>query len=226
MSNLVLITSVINTPNKPLSYSNVRSVFTRKERYEQTKKTIQSIREKIPNYKIMIVECTEFTIEEKEYFERNCDYTLNLWNKKELHPKIFGISKSLGEGTMTIQALKYIIENKYEYDNLFKISGRYFLNSSFKYELFNNNNYIFQTMGNVNNINNICTVLYKITSSFTSTFLKFLEKNEKAMLNCIGYEILFGLMLKNIKYDNVIFLDKLGVTGTITVNEDRHLCYW
>ena len=61
MSNLVLITSVINTPKKPLSYSNVRSVFTREERYEQTKKTIQSIREKIPNYKIMIVECTDFT---------------------------------------------------------------------------------------------------------------------------------------------------------------------
>ena len=38
MSNLVLITSVINTPNTPLSYSKIRSVFTREQRFEQTKK--------------------------------------------------------------------------------------------------------------------------------------------------------------------------------------------
>ena len=111
MNNLVLITSVINTPNKPLSYSNVRSVFTREERYEQTKKTINSIKEKIPDCKLMIVECTDFTEEEKVYFEKECDYVLNLWERKELHPKIFGIGKALGEGTMTIEALKYIIEN-------------------------------------------------------------------------------------------------------------------
>ena len=49
------------------------------------KKTIQSIKEKIPNYKIMIVECTNFTEEEKSYFENECDYVLNLWDKKELH---------------------------------------------------------------------------------------------------------------------------------------------
>tara|TARA_B110000208_G_C11756952_1_gene425495 strand:+ start:1233 stop:1397 length:165 start_codon:yes stop_codon:yes gene_type:complete len=53
MINLILITSIINTPNKPLSYSKIRSVFTRKERFEQTKKTIQSIKEKIPEYKII-----------------------------------------------------------------------------------------------------------------------------------------------------------------------------
>ena len=40
MSNFVLITSVINTPNTPLSYSAVRSVFTRKERYEQTSERV------------------------------------------------------------------------------------------------------------------------------------------------------------------------------------------
>ena len=73
----------LNTPKIPLSYSNVRSVFTREERYEQTKKTIQSIKEKIPNCKIMIVECTDFTKVEKEYFEKECDYVLNLWDRKE-----------------------------------------------------------------------------------------------------------------------------------------------
>ena len=48
MNNLILITSVINTPNKPLSYTKNRSVFTRNERFEQTKKTILTVREKVP----------------------------------------------------------------------------------------------------------------------------------------------------------------------------------
>ena len=114
MNNLVLITSIINTPNTHLSYSKTRSVFTREERFQQTKKTIQSIKGKIPNHTIMIVECTDFTEEEKDYFENECDYVLNLWERKELHPNIFGISKSLGEGTMTIKALKYINKRKFQ----------------------------------------------------------------------------------------------------------------
>ena len=88
MRNLVLITSVINTPNVPLSYSNVRSVFTREERFKQTKKTIESIKEKIPDCRLMIVECTDFTEEEKAYFEKECDFVLNLWDKKEVHENI------------------------------------------------------------------------------------------------------------------------------------------
>ena len=54
MNNLVLITSVIKTPNKPLSYINTRSIYTHEERFEQTKKTIQSIREKIPNVRYLL----------------------------------------------------------------------------------------------------------------------------------------------------------------------------
>ena len=79
MSNLVLITSVIDIPmNIPWSYSKVRSVFNREQRYEQLKLTITSAKEKIPNKKIMLVECSEFTEEEKKYFETECDYIINL----------------------------------------------------------------------------------------------------------------------------------------------------
>ena len=39
MNNLVLITSIICTPNTPLSYTNTRSVYTHDERFEQTKRT-------------------------------------------------------------------------------------------------------------------------------------------------------------------------------------------
>ena len=215
MNNLVLITSVINTPNKQLSYSKTRSVFTRKERYEQTKKTIDSIKEQIPNYKIMIVECTDFTNEEKSYFEKECDYILNLWDRKELHSSIFGESKSLGEGTMTIEALKYIIENNFKCDNLFKICGRYWLNDKFDYKLFDNFYLIFKKIDE--NINNIFTSFYKIPINNIALLLDFLIKREIDMKNKIGFEILFGNYLKHIHYNNVKFIDIIGYEGNVTV---------
>lgn len=218
MSNLVLITSVINTPNKPLSYSKIRSIFTREERYEQTKKTIESIK-KIPNNKIMIVECTDFTEEEKSYFTKKCDYVLNLWERKDLHPKIFGLSKSLGEGTMTIQALNYIVKHNLKYNNLFKICGRYWLNNDFDYKMYDNNNLVFKKIKG--NINNIFTSFYKIPKSNVVVLLDFLLKSETYMMNCIGYEVLFAHYLKYINYMNVKFIDYIGYEGRVTAGGSK-----
>ena len=213
MANLVLITSIVNTPNKPLSYTNTRSVFSRKERFEQTKLTIQSIKAKIPNNKILLVECSDFNEEEKLYFEKECDYILNLWDKKELQCTIFGLSKALGEGTLTIQAFLYINENNILYANLFKISGRYWLNDNFDYNIFNNEMLIFKKI----NDNNISTVLYKFPPHIQECLHVFLKDNYNNMKNFIGYETLFSNFLKSIKYNNTILLDKLGVSGYVTV---------
>jgi len=215
MNNLVLITSVINTPNTPLSYSKTRSVFTREERFQQTMKTIQSVKKKIPNHTIMIVECTDFTEEEKDYFENECDYVLNLWERKELHSNIFGLSKSLGEGTMTIEALKYINKQMFQVNNLFKICGRYWLNDDFDYNIYNNDKLVFKKIDG--NINNVFTSFYKITHDKVNVLLEFLINSQQYMKQLIGYEHLFGYYLKYINYNNVLFIDKIGYQGCITV---------
>ena len=210
MDNLILITSVINTPNTPLSYTNTRSVFSRQDRFEQTKKTIKSVREKLSNSKIIIVECSDFNEEENNYFKENCNYILNLWNKKELHNYIFGPSKSLGEGTMTIEALKYIKELNLEYQYLYKISGRYWLNENFKIENIQNN--IFKRINK--NENNVFTALYKIDKKTVEKLLIFLINNIEEMKKCIGYEVLMSHFVKNI--DNQL-VDIIGLSGFVTV---------
>lgn len=210
MDSFVLITSVINTPNTPLSYTNTRSVFSRQDRFEQTKKTIKSVREKLSNSKIIIVECSDFNEEENNYFKENCDYILNLWNKKELHNYIFGPSKSLGEGTMTIEALKYIEELNLEYQYLYKISGRYWLNENFKVENIQNN--IFKRINK--NENNVFTALYKIDKKTVEKLVFFLINNIENMKKCIGYEILMSQFVKNIDKKLV---DIIGLSGFVTV---------
>jgi len=210
MTDLVLVISVLNTPNKPFSYSKIRSVFSREERFEQTKKTIQSIKENISNCKILLVECTDFNEEEKNYFKENCDYILNLWNKKELHNYIFGPSKSLGEGTMTIEVLKYIEELNLEYQYLYKISGRYWLNENFSLNSVESN--IFKRIDN--NPNNILTALYKIDKESVNKLLYFLVNNIENMKNCIGYEVIIAHFVKNIDKKLV---DIVGLSGFVAV---------
>jgi hypothetical protein len=218
MNNLVLITSVIKTHNKPLSYINTRSIYTHQERFEQTKKTIQSIREKIPNVKIFIVECSNLDNEQNEYLKNNCDYFLNLINQPDKVENIYSISKALGEGTMTIEAINYIKENNIEFDSLFKITGRYWLSNNFNYKNFENNNIIVHYIQN--NINNTCTSLYKINKINVLDFQNFLIQNKNLMHNCIGYEVLFAMFLKLSKSNKIIHLNKIGVNGYISVSND------
>jgi hypothetical protein len=218
MANLVLITSIVNTPNKPLSYTNTRSVFSRKERFEQTKLTIQSIKAKIPNNKILLVECSNFNEEEKIYFEKECDYILNLWDKKELHNNLFGISKALGEGTQTIEAFKYITENNIRYANLFKISGRYWFNDKFDYNIFNNDSLVFLNVNDVHASTNV----YKIPNTTQEVLYYFLINNYEAMKSCIGYEELFSNFLKSINYENTITIKAIGVSGFIAVDGNSY----
>lgn len=218
MNNLVLITSVICIENKPLSYTNIRSVYSHKERFEQTKKTIQTIREKIPNSKILIVECSNLNKDITDYLVQNSEYFINLYYDEKVRNNITGLSKSLGEGTMTIYAIKYIKDNNIEYDNLFKITGRYWLSDNFNYNYFNNNDIIIHYING--DINNTCTSLYKLHKVNIDDFMNFLNRNINLMHQCIGYEVLFAIFLKETKPNNIINLNKIGVNGYISVSND------
>lgn len=213
ITDLVLITSVINPPKKPLSYSKIRSVFSKEERFEQTKKTIKTVKEKFSNSIILITECSRLNEKEIKYFKNNSDYFINLFENKEIKNKVYSKSKSLGEGTMTIESIKFIFDKDIKFQNLIKLSGRYWLNDSFNVDLFDNNDIICKKInGDLNNIN---TVLYKLPFSYLKEFISFLENKYKEMNNCIGYEILFAVFVK--KYKNIKYYDYLGVNGNVTV---------
>ena len=217
MNDLVLITSVICTTNNPLSYTNNRSVYSHVERFEQTKKTIQTIREKIPNSKIFIVECSNLNEEMTNYLIKNSDYFLNLYNNEQIRNNTSHISKSLGEGTMTLCALKFIIQNNIEFENLIKISGRYWLSEKFDYNKFNNNDIVIKYIEN--NKDNAFTALYKLPKSSCVNFMTFLESKFNDMINCIGFEILFAIFIKTENKQKII-LEPIGLAGYVSVSND------
>jgi len=243
MKNIIIITSIIDIPKQPSDKSfksidypkDTRSIYTREERFQQTQRTIENVKRNIPDVKILLVECSQLTDEERKFLETECQWTINLIDNADLRENIYSQSKSLGEGTMMIVALEFLLKNNIEFDNLFKITGRYWLNKNFVYTNFENDELIFNNDHNVSikirrnhgfhslsNLRQVVTAFYKITKPSSSQLLQFLLDNIDQMKLGIQYEKLIGYFLHLFKKVNKITYKKcVGVSGYIAI--DGHL---
>lgn len=216
IENLIVITSVINIPNKPFSYTDVRSIYNREERFQQTKNTIITLKNKIPNNKILLVECSELNQEEIEYINKNVDYFINLYGNADLEKYIFGLSKSLGENTLILGAIDYLIDNNIQYQNLYKISGRYWLTNNFDYNNYNNEKIIY--VHEKNNKNDIYSSFYKLNVKHIKSYVDFIINNKELLVNCICAEFFLGLFINNhVDETEKIKIEFAGVAGYIAV---------
>lgn len=127
MTSHFVITSAIHT-----SYGKCST----KERIEQTKETIKSIETYAPGSSAVIIDCGEKSVNKNLFDCEVIDYTTNeeiqehlqeyLRTNRDLEPDI--IIKSMLEILMFGDYLKNLTGS---YDRIFKISGRYKLNSNF-----------------------------------------------------------------------------------------------
>jgi hypothetical protein len=226
--NLIFMPSIINPPNTDLSYSKIRSVYTRDERFKQTKLAINSVKEKIPHLKILIVECSELTNEEEKYFEDNSNYFINLFHDDESKKNIYSKSKAHGEGTMTIKAIEFILSNNINFVNFFKVCGRYKLSDKFDYLNYDNEYIVTRKLSKYKtrksnryiacNFNDITsTALYKLPFSIINIFLNYLHDSYDDFMKCIMYEAIFSKFIFNEK-THKIYLEFTGIMGNISVN--------
>lgn len=126
--NLVIISSAINTCSAPLSYYPIRSVFDKEERYKQTFRTLESV-EKIPDRRVVFVECTHIP-EYEETIKGLVDEYINVYKGNE--SIVDGPYKNVGE------AVSMLAVDTAKYDNIYKLSGRYYLTDEFNYSLWDN----------------------------------------------------------------------------------------
>lgn len=205
--NVVLITSIIKPPNTPLSYSNKRSVFTPTERFEQTKRTFESIK-KIPNSYIVCVECSVLSNYELQYFNDNSDIFINLINTLD-QDLIYSPYKAISESTQLRAGINAVLKSGIKFRYFYKISGRYFLTDNYDHNLFDNEYINVKKIGN--NVNNINTVFYKLPQKYIKEYLQFLEENKSQQL---GLEVLFSFFVKN---KNVKYIEKMNAAGYVSV---------
>ena len=129
MTSHFIITSAIHT-----SYGKCST----EERIEQTRETLKSIETYAPESSAVIIDCGEKSVNKNLFDCEVIDYTTNeeiqynlqeyLKTNRDLEPDI--IIKSMLEIMMFSDYLKNITGF---YDRIFKISGRYRLNSNFNY---------------------------------------------------------------------------------------------
>lgn len=213
--NLVLITSVINTVASPLAYANVRSVFSKEDRIQQTKFTIQSVRKKIPNSYIVIIEGSEIDIEEFDNLVDNIYFV-----SSETKTFINGKLKGLGE---TAQLLDYFKNNEVNintYKTITKLSGRYYLNDHYNFNSMplnkicaarENPNWIFTSSYRLPGIN-ILEYIVELNRVF-NIYIDYTRDNDSELS-------LESVMFNSIDASNIYHPKKYGVSGYISVNGD------
>lgn len=127
--NLIIITSVIN---------NSSGFFNPKDRLNQlVDKTIPSIINKIPNAKIVLLEGSILNNEQLEVLKK---LPIKIFNKENT----VNIDKTIGELILISSFFEsdMFLTDKNVYENIIKISGRYFLLENFDFKINQNQNVI------------------------------------------------------------------------------------
>ena len=221
---IALVTSVINISNNPLSYTNTRSVFSPKERFEQTKNTIISIRKNLPDAKVFFLECTELDAAEIYELKMMVHIYVNISdknteNREQLLSNINSTSKTLGESTLTTFALQYLEDNHIHYDRFVKLSGRYWINQHFNSVIFNNNQNIVAPA--VGESGKLCCSFYQLNTKTAKRWCYFIKSamNNWHCMHQDGFETLFWDYIQTMEpYQPILSVETIGVSGFIAVD--------
>jgi len=216
--NIVLITSVINTSNNPYSYCDVRSVFNSTERLQQTLFTIKSARDKIPDCKIILSECSHLSTDFEDILKNTVDYYCNLKNIKEVYDAVNGKCKALGEICIQKYTLIILKNLNLQFDNLFKISGRYIFSNKFNYQPFDNDKICFRKLTEVEG--ECAVTMYKIPYKSIKDFYEYLVgdvcKNLTDQIQ--SYEFIFGKFISMQNEHVLKEFSHIGIKGIIAVH--------
>ena len=174
-TDIFLITSVINTGNNPWTYTNVRSVFSPDDRYSQTLNAIATIRGKCPAAKIILCDCSYISDAMNIALKEATDLYIQAYTNKEIHDScIQSNKKGYGELLQTKHVVNHLVNNNIRFRRLFKISGRYFLNSSFNIDKFSTEEYSFREPFPNSSCNS--TVLYSVPYNLITHFASAIER--------------------------------------------------
>ena len=216
--NLIIIPSVIRCINKSLSYTAIRSEFSPQERFKQLLRTITSAKEKIPNPYIELLECSKDIEDYEPLLKSKVNEYINYYKiNREITDAVESIYKGYGESLTIYTYLKEKgktekLHNQFE--NIIKISGRYFLNANFDYNKFNNAENTFRYYPEYNLVT---TRLYKINKKY---FDLYLSNFIRIISECMEGNSIETTMISNLPYKHV---DYLGVSGYIAINKNEFI---
>ena len=183
--NTIYITSVIHFREQPLSYSSVRSSFNPSSRIEQTLKTISSLREKMPDSTIILLEGW-LPYDDLKELSRKVDTYIYAGSNKFIRKVVDSPYKWAWEIVMLLYWLWKTKHIRSRY--ITKISWRYWINQHFTTEYF----FKLGKFSFLQSAQSYSTRLYNLDIE---------KKIYRIMLLCIGFFISFcNISLEQIFY--------------------------
>lgn len=204
--NVCLITSAINL-QRP-------SFFTPNERYNQTLNTINTVRDKISNSYIILLEGTFLSNSQQEEISLLVDEIV-LYNDDRSKRYINHTNKSVGEIYMLINTINKISNS----NTLWKISGRYYLTNMFHEDNYKYNNKI--CVKSYPERNCINTTLYRVGNQCIELFKLALSSSLTIVMNNNNIDVehtIYSFI------DEQYFQDiyTMGIEGFISGDGDRY----
>jgi hypothetical protein len=212
-SYLFIISSVIYFNDAPLSYSGIRSKFSPDEREKQTITTIQSIKNKLPNSKIALIEAGMKKELTKELLSL-VDQYIYVGDKFPVTYFSKGKNKGLGEASALYYGSKQIDLKNTDY--VFKLSGRYFLSDQFNINSFSSTGFSIKKY-----TDQMSTRLYGFAVEEFGFWQKCLRKTFSSAFSTKSIE---QVLFQKIKSKITSEIETLGVGGYVapdgtTINE-------
>lgn len=190
-----------------ISYKNVifitsailgLSVFTPSQRVQQTLETIKTLRTKMPEFKIVLIEITKIDSKIILQFSNVCDLVILCENDTENH----NFTKSFGEIYLTVKILQNITNNV---EKICKISGRYFLTDTFDLNSLDWNKFNFLKADKC-----VHSTFYTVPINEVQFMIEFLNKSKNICRSCNDIE---HVLFWNICKSKINFLEKLNCKG-------------
>jgi len=198
--NVFLVTSSIFTGDTNTAFYSI-------QRFEQTIKTLKSIREKIHDVIIIFIDTDILPKPWEITIQSHCDIYIHQNNRK-----IYPQTKIKTIGEYLTSTCVYDKLDKTKFKRLFKLSGRYFLNDNFNIDIFHEEKCTFYDLRIKHEA--LGTVLYCIPSQ---CYDKFIQEWKKLI-----HDILWGYNLEVSLFQNICpdiihhYTGVYGVEGLIT----------
>jgi hypothetical protein len=217
VNDICILTSVINTGNISWCYSPKRSLFNTEERFQQTLKSIDSIRKYMPNTQILLVEGSKLEDEKLNIFKSQCDYVYYLGDDNETEKNcILSNCKGLGDSWIIRKGIDFIKQNNIKAQNIYKLSARYCLNENY---IITNISTKLPTFKHV--INNIyCTFFFSVPYNLLDKYEQIINHTIDIMKN--RTDISLEIILPSL-FENKYIVETIGCEGIIAIDESYNV---
>lgn len=209
-----LITSTIRPSKGSLSYTPIRSVYSVEERVEQTLRSIASVRAKVPDVLIVLLENSALSSEETRTFQQAVDWFVSFARDARSNKLRDGLFKGAAETYMLLWIQSIIC--RFDYEVMFKLSGRYWLSESFSLQSFSREKLGFLWRGDSRS-GSYSARLYSVPKSLEAIYHKQLTKTFRQAQMGVSIE---ATILNGVSHSQIDLLDRLGVCGYIAPTGD------